>query len=157
MQLTTSIDIPKSSFQIDQNNKIMLLGSCFADNIGDKFVKSGFDTLVNPFGTLYNPASIAALLIHCMENKDYTRNSKEIFCSDDGIWHSWMHHSKFSSNSFDELIDNINGKTYEASLFLKQADILVITLGTSIIFFVVKLNPPVSNKEQTNTSIILLK
>jgi hypothetical protein len=54
--------------------------------------------------------------------------------SNDGIWHSWMHHSKFSAHSSAELLSNINSVNNHASSFLKDADILIITLGTSIIY-----------------------
>ncbi len=134
MELQTIIDIPKESFQIEHDNKVMLLGSCFADEMGGKLIESGFETLANPFGTLYNPASIAALLLRCISKTQYTDTSKEVFAGTDGTWHSWMHHSRFSSSEANILILNLNTKLEEAAEFLSTADILIVTFGTAIIY-----------------------
>jgi len=134
MQLITPIEISKSKFKIEPGHKIMFLGSCFADSIGEKFVQGGFDALVNPFGTLYNPMSISNLLLRCVEEKEYDASSEEVFMSEDGLWHSWMHHTKFSARTEQEIVDNINNKMHETAAFLRSADVLIITLGTSIIY-----------------------
>lgn len=134
MQLTTVIDIPKSSFKIKESEKILFLGSCFADSVGEKFMRGGFDALVNPFGTLYNPMSIAELIIRCIVKSDKDYYDNDVFMSDDGVWHSWMHHSKFSSTSRETLVDNINNTSDKVHDFLKTCNVLVITFGTSIIY-----------------------
>lgn len=130
MNLQTKVDIPKSTWQIQHTDKVMLLGSCFADEVGQQFVRGGFDALVNPFGTLYNPASIAAMLLRCISEKECT----EVFEDQQGIWHSWMHHSKFSASSKEELQANINAQTLLASDYLRSCDVLIITFGTAIIY-----------------------
>ena len=61
-QFFTSVNIPASPNKIGYADKILLLGSCFADNIGEKFSEHYFQTTINPFGTLYNPASIAQIV-----------------------------------------------------------------------------------------------
>ncbi|MBO4664594.1 MAG: GSCFA domain-containing protein [Bacteroidaceae bacterium] len=134
MQLTTVIDIPKSKFKISADDKVLFLGSCFADSVGEKFVRGGFDVLVNPFGTLYNPMSIAELLLRCVDEASDIDASADIFQSEDGIWHSWMHHSRFSSPNRDELISNINEAYSLVRNFLATGNVLVITFGTSIIY-----------------------
>lgn len=134
MLLTTVIDIPKSSFKIQPNEKILFLGSCFADSVGEKFVRGGFDALVNPFGTLYNPMSIAELLIRCIDQSDRDYCNNDVFMSDDGIWHSWMHHSRFSSTGRESLVDNITSTSNNVHDFLKTCNVLVVTFGTSIIY-----------------------
>lgn len=130
MKLQTTVDIPKSPFEINHTDKVMLLGSCFADEVGQQFVRGGFDALVNPFGTLYNPASIAAILLRCISQNE----CKEVFEDKDGTWHSWMHHSRFSAPSKEELQARISTATQTASDFLLTADVLIITFGTSIIY-----------------------
>lgn len=134
MQLQTTIDIPKDKQGIGADDKIMLIGSCFADEIGQKMVQSGFDVMVNPFGTLYNPVSIAGVLLRCVSEVEYTEQSAEVFCGTDGVWHSWMHHSRFSAPTAAELVANINKVTNEAAQFLAQTDVLIVTLGTAIIY-----------------------
>lgn len=130
MNLQTKVDIPKSTWQIQHTDKVMLLGSCFADEVGQQFVRGGFDALVNPFGTLYNPASIAAILLRCISQNE----CKEVFEDKDGTWHSWMHHSRFSAPSKEELQARITTATQTASDFLLTADVLIITFGTSVIY-----------------------
>ena len=79
MNFTTSVDIPKTSLSITHQQRLMLLGSCFADSIGQKLLREKYQCLVNPFGTLYNPASIAALLLRSISEQEYTAQSPEIF------------------------------------------------------------------------------
>lgn len=134
MELQTTVDIPKGKLRIRHDCKIMLLGSCFADEIGKKFTEYGFQTMVNPFGTLYNPPSIAALLLRCISRTQYEQASKEVFQATDGLWHSWMHHSRFSASQADTMVKSLNDTTITAANFLEHADILIITLGTAIIY-----------------------
>ena len=70
MELMTRIDIPASEWKMKAGAKVLLLGSCFADEIGEKMVRGGFEAMVNPFGTLYNPASIAASLLRSVSEKE---------------------------------------------------------------------------------------
>ena len=137
MELMTYIDIPKSGWKMEAGAKVLLVGSCFADEVGQKMQKGGFDAMVNPFGTLYNPASIAAILDNALsETRDsFVDGSSELLFQDgSGIWHSWMHHSRFSSLSRQELVERINQTNREVSDFLREADVLIVTLGTSIIY-----------------------
>lgn len=134
MELQTTVNIPKGKFEIGHDSKIMLLGSCFADEMGKKFTESGFQTMVNPFGTLYNPASIAALLLRCISRTQYEQSSKEVFQAADGLWHSWMHHSRFSASQADTIVKSLNDTTFAAADFLEQANLLIVTLGTAIIY-----------------------
>lgn len=132
MELMTHIDIPKSEWKIEAGAKVLLVGSCFADEIGEKMMRGGFETMVNPFGTLYNPASIAASLLRCISEKEIGK--EEVFCDGDGVWHSWMHHSSFSSSDVKTLTERINSTTHRVADFLREADVLIVTLGTAIIY-----------------------
>ena len=58
MKFRTIVDIPKSSFSINPFARMLFVGSCFADNMGKKFTAEKFNTLVNPYGVMYNPASV---------------------------------------------------------------------------------------------------
>ena len=132
MELMTHIDIPESEWKIPAGAKVLLVGSCFADEIGEKMARGGFEAMVNPFGTLYNPASIAASLLRSISEKEIGK--EEVFCDGDGVWHSWMHHSCFSSSDVATLVERINGITQCVAAFLREADVLVITFGTAIIY-----------------------
>ena len=135
MELMTRIDIPESEWKMKTGAKVLLAGSCFADEIGEKMVRGGFEAMVNPFGTLYNPASIAASLLRSISEKEYTADSVELIQSEsDGMWHSWMHHSSFSSLDVATLVERINGTTHCVADFLREADVLIVTMGTAIIY-----------------------
>ena len=132
MELMTRIDIPESEWKMAAGEKVLLVGSCFADEIGEKMVRGGFEAMVNPFGTLYNPASIAASLLRSISEKEVGK--EDVFCGGDGVWHSWMHHSKFSSTDVATLVERINSTTHRVADFLREADVLVVTFGTAIIY-----------------------
>ena len=135
MELMTSIDIPASEWKIPAGAKVLLVGSCFADEIGEKMVRGGFEATVNPFGTLYNPASIAGSLLRSISEREYTPDSPELIQDEmEGIWHSWMHHSVFSSRNRSSLIEKVNVTMREVAHFLREADVLIVTFGTAIIY-----------------------
>ena len=135
MELMTRIDIPESEWKIGAEARVLLLGSCFADEVGQKMAIGGLKAMVNPFGTLYNPASIAASLLRSISEREYGDDAVEWVRGEaDGAWHSWMHHSRFSSANKDELLARMNGTMHEVADFLREADVLVVTLGTAIIY-----------------------
>lgn len=58
MQFSTPVNIPLAGFSIEPCERMLFVGSCFADNIGQRFVADKFRAVVNPDGVMYNPASI---------------------------------------------------------------------------------------------------
>lgn len=135
MELMTHIDIPESEWKIAGNAKILLVGSCFADEVGMRMMRGGLDVTVNPFGTLYNPASIAASLLRSISESEYGPDAAELLRNEhDGLWHSWMHHSTFSSADKMELLGRMNSVMHQVADRLREADVLIVTLGTAIIY-----------------------
>ena len=134
MQFITPVDIPKSSINIDHSKKVILLGSCFADNIGQCLAEAKFNVLMNPFGTLYNPLSIAWQIERSMNGKTFSHQDEMLFQDIDGIWHSWMHHSVFSSSSASELLKRMNEAARAMQEALQTAGTLIITFGTAIVY-----------------------
>ena len=110
----------------------MFVGSCFAQNISQKFVNLKFNTLVNPFGTIYNPLSIGQMFENIANGKLYTE--KDIFC-DHGMWNCWDAHSSLSSRNKEECLANLNNAIKASSDFLKKAHVVFITLGTAFVYF----------------------
>lgn len=131
MDFLTHIDIPKSSVQMSHQHKILLLGSCFADNIGVLLRRDKFDVMVNPFGTLYNPASIAVHLWRCISQPSPSE-AELLQLGDD--WRSWMHHSSFSAPTQEELCQQIQKAQDAAAQRLREADWLIVTFGSSYIY-----------------------
>ncbi len=133
MELFRTPVAPLSGYRglINHRKPVVMLGSCFTDNIGNKLTDSLVDCSVNPMGTLYNPASIAVAMFDLLYERDYTPG--ELF-QHNGLWHSWSHHSKFSGADPDKVVEEMNRSAAEARYRLKNASALIITFGTSYIF-----------------------
>ena len=125
------IEIPKSSIKISYHDPVMLFGSCFAENIGNKFIAYKFQTDLNPFGILYNPESIALSIRHLMENKRW--ESEELILHD-GFYHSFSHHSSFSDISKEVCLRKINERLTISAVNLQKTSKLFITWGTAYVY-----------------------
>ena len=108
----------------------MLVGSCFAGNIGKKLQERKFNIECNPFGVQYNPFSISAVLKRIAEGTPFTEESPELL-EHGGRWHSIMHHSDFSRNSREELLECINGRLECAHKMSRECDTVIVTFGTA--------------------------
>lgn len=128
MQFFTSIQIQKLPAPIQYSQKILLVGSCFTEHIGNALTSLKFDVLQNPHGILFEPASVRHSLIAYVENKEYTE--KDLFQLNE-VWNSWQHHSRFSGMDKTEVLTRINEYVGNAHRFLEQAEWVIITLGSA--------------------------
>jgi len=128
MQFQLPIQIKSPEKQINYRDKILLIGSCFTEHIGNSLSELKFSTLQNPNGILFDPRSVCNSLISYIENKQYKK--EDLFYLNE-IWNSWEHHSRFSNINADDALKNINESQQQAYIFLKEADWLIITLGSS--------------------------
>ncbi len=142
MEFRKKIDIPKSELRINHQTKILLLGSCFAENIGKQLLDNKFTVNVNPFGVLYNPASILQAISLLREDRIFTE--EDVFLNQ-GVFRTYFHHSAFSSTNKEVFLQAINEKRKEASTSLKEADVLLITFGTTYVFSFKETDQVVSN------------
>lgn len=131
MELYTRILLPKARFSFSYEDRVVMMGSCFAENIGRKLEENKFSVDINPFGTLYNPASVAEGLRMLLRPERFTPG--DLF-QHEGIYHSFTHHSRFSAPSEEECLGHINSRLSESSDFLRKATRLVITLGTAFVY-----------------------
>lgn len=138
----TEIECKKGAYNIGYQDKILILGSCFSENIGKKFLENKFNVLVNPFGIIYNPISICNSLNIIIDKKEF--NVKDLFYHNEQ-WHSFFHHSKFSDISEKKVLENINDKINEANNLIKDVSYLIITFGSSYVYIHNELNFIVSN------------
>jgi hypothetical protein len=149
MKFSTEIEIEPCQRKITYADKIMLLGSCFAENIEKKLARSKFRTDVNPMGIVYNPAS----LLNCFElldkNKVFTKT--DLF-EENGIWKSFYHHSRFSHPDIDVTLNNINSKIQSSTEFLKKTDHIFLTLGTAWVYEHIERSILVSNCHKVASS-----
>jgi hypothetical protein len=131
MKFQTTIPIKKSDFLINYSSKLVSLGSCFAENMGDKFDYFKFSTITNPFGIIFNPISLEKIIVRSIHKKYFTE--KDVFFHNEA-WHCFEVHSELSSPdkadflaTLNQLIDTTNGH-------LEKATHCLITLGTSWVY-----------------------
>ena len=139
---STQIDIPHSTVEITYNDRILTLGSCFAENIGTKLQEACFLTFINPFGVMYNPMSVAQGIRYLLSEKEFT--ATDLFQSG-SLWNSLAHSSTFSAVTADEALQKINSRLQAARYFLHETNVMMITLGTAWVFELVDTRKIVSN------------
>ena len=131
MKFRTEINIPKSKIQFEHSDKVLTIGSCFAENISKYFTHYKFNILENPFGVLYNPVSIYNSLMFAIQEKQF---KEEDLIFDQSEYHSFFHHSDFSHHDANKCLNNINDKLLITHEYLKECDKLIISLGTSYVY-----------------------
>jgi lysophospholipase L1-like esterase len=131
MDFRTIVPIPCSDKVIEHNTDILLLGSCFAENIGEKLSKHKFNADINPFGILYNPLSIEKSLNRLINQSLIKEN--ELFFHEN-CWHSFDYHSSFSNFSKEDALKKMNERLLKSANKLKEIDLLLITFGTAWIY-----------------------
>jgi len=130
MKFRTEIGNIDSSFKIGHGERVVLIGSCFADNIGSKLVDSGFEAVHNPLGPLFNPASIARVIRRGL--KEYS--SADFITDNNGVWHCLDFANRYQASSAAELADKVNTDYIPFAQRIIDADVLIITFGTNGIF-----------------------
>ena len=113
------------------SDKMMLVGSCFSDNIGAKLRDAMIDVVVNPFGTIFNPLSIASSLHKVIDNEVVA--GADLFLAN-GVWSNFDFHSRFSMASKEAALERMNRSIEEAHEHLLGCKTLVITLGTAVVY-----------------------
>jgi hypothetical protein len=142
MKFRTEISIPKARFNIAHCDKLLLMGSCFTEHVGNKLKASGFQVDMNPFGVLYNPLSIASGLRDLMQRKVFMEDDL-IECK--GLFSSWSHHSCFSGLTPSVCLEKIRERMAFSSVFFEQISVLMVTFGTSYVYRLKKNEMLVSN------------
>lgn len=132
MQFTTPTDIQPLSRRIGHDARLLVMGSCFAEHMGTRLQQMKWRAVVNPFGVLYNPLSIAEALGRLIDAHRYGED--ELMEFPDGGWNTWLHHSRYSHPDRREALDAINNCMEAAAEMLAQADWLVLTLGTAWVY-----------------------
>ena len=128
MDFFVKIDLKRLTKQISYQDKILLIGSCFTEHIGNSLQDLKFRVLQNPNGILFDANSVSRALISYVRNDQY--NEPDFFQQNE-IWHSWAHHSRFSNTNLVEAIQIVNQSQHSAHEFLKEADWIIITLGSA--------------------------
>ena len=139
---TTKVDIQPSVHKIGYNSKIMTLGSCFSENIGSKLQNACFEVDINPYGVLFNPASIAEGIRLLLDKKVFTTD--DLF-KHNSLWGSFMHSTLFSDSNPERCLSTINTRLTAAFDNLMQTDYLLLTFGTAWIYKLAESGKVVAN------------
>jgi len=142
MEFQLPIQIDTLPQPIAYPDKIMLTGSCFTEHIGNALRDWKFDTLQNPNGILFDPASVASSIIAYMDGRPYEEKDLLYF---NELWQSWQHHSQFSHMDKGSALQGMNDSLSRAHVFLKEAKWLIITLGSAFSYRLVENGMPVAN------------
>lgn len=130
MNLTLKTTIQPNPGLISYQDKIISLGSCFADNVGHRLQQNGFDAVVNPYGILFNPFSILNNLIGALQNQV----NEEMFVERGGQWFHFNYHSELNATSREELSRKIEAAHVKVRNNLTAGKVLMLTFGTSWVF-----------------------
>ena len=128
--------------EIAHQHQVLCIGSCFAEHIGGRLEQLKFPALINPFGIVYNPVSLASSLEMLLSDSHF---SEDDLFENLGLWHSFAHHGRFSHPDKKTAVRQINQSLINARLFLGNTDRLVLTLGTAHVFVDKKTNAVVAN------------
>lgn len=134
LKLQTPVTDEACKVGISYNDKIMMLGSCFTDNIGIQLEGYGFDVCINPFGTLYNPVSILRSIERLVVGKPFEDEDCVQIGAGDERWCSFCHHTSFAEATKEGFLTKANAALETAREHFLAADKIIITLGTSWCF-----------------------
>jgi hypothetical protein len=143
MDLQTKIPLQKRSNNIiDYNANVLLLGSCFSDNIGKKLDYFKFQNFQNPFGILFHPKAIESLISNAINKKGYSE--KDIYFHNEQ-WHCFDAHSKLSHVSKEDLLYDLNKNIESTNQQIQKSTHIIITLGTAWVYRFIESNNIVVN------------
>lgn len=134
MKLQTPVADEKCLTGISYKDRIMMLGSCFSDNIGHQLADFGFNVCVNPFGTLYNPISLLQSIQMLHSDRMFSEEDAIDMGAGSGLYCSFSHHTSFARPTAGEFVKNANEALTRARAFFKDCNKVIITLGTSWCF-----------------------
>ena len=138
MNFMLDIKMDSPAKRINYQDKILLVGSCFTEQIGSKLRELKFRVSQNPSGILFDPRSVAYSLDSYMRNKKYKED--DLFYLNE-LWQSWQYHSRFSHTRAETCLQTINESQQQTHEFLKTADWLIITLGSSFSYHLTEETP----------------
>lgn len=142
MQFRTEIPVVAGDFQIDYQSDLLLLGSCFAENIGEKLTYYKFKNKVNPFGIIFNVVSLEKLVDRSVHKKYFTE--EDVFCHND-LWHCFEVHSILSHPNKEFFLKTLNQLLDATHSDMGTMSHCLITLGTSWVYRSKESNEIVAN------------
>ena len=135
MKLFTRVEPGTSTVEISYNDNVFVLGSCFADSVGMRLLNSGFNVCVNPFGTLYNPLSIAKAIERLDSGRPFSKEECVLMGAGADLVCSFSHHTSFARADEADFLAGANASLQDAALRWKTCNKVIISLGTVWCYF----------------------
>jgi hypothetical protein len=150
IRYSLDLDINKSIKQLNYNDSIQFLGSCFSDHISKQLKLAGFNVNDSVNGVVFNPISLVEPLLRLIQPQPYTEDS---ICFNNGLYYSDFHHGVFASPDQSVLLNQINNNQTEFATQLAQCKFLFITFGSAYVYKRVENNRLVANchKQASNS------
>ena len=152
MKFRTIVEIKKSKADISYRDNMMMFGSCFVENIGEKLRELKFRIDVNPFGVLYNPESIRKSIVRLLDRRIFVET--DVF-ERDGVWNSFCHHSRFAALSASGFLEQANRTLLESADRLEDSTVLFLTFGTAWVYRLKSTGEVVSNCHKLPASLFV--
>lgn len=130
MEFRTTLKVPPGT-EITHSDRLLMLGSCFTDEVGSRLLRDGFAATINPTGTLYNPLSVARTIGIFESGKPIT--SDRLF-ENQGLWRNFACHSSLASADRNEALDRINTAIALGHAAIEEATHIIVTFGTAWVF-----------------------
>lgn len=124
----TIVPVEDNAVRLDHSQQVITLGSCFSDEVGKKLEEAGFDCLVNPFGVIFHPLPISALLLRMIDSRTFTEKDLR---KNSGVWSCFETHGKYNSSNRIDTLTKLNETLAVAHQKLQRCSWLFITLGTA--------------------------
>jgi hypothetical protein len=138
----TEVKVPKSDLSLTLHDKVVTVGSCFAEVIGSKLQQNKVDVLPNPFGTIFNPISVCQLL---KAAAGIPYDFEKSLVQHNNIWYAYDLHSSISSPSKEGLLEEIQTQLSHTHKYLQDSSLLIITLGTAVAYQLIQTGSIVAN------------
>lgn len=149
MNFRTELEIPERPHKISLQTSVLTIGSCFAEVIGGRLVENKIPTLSNPFGTIFNPISMAKLLTQAVENQP---PDDALYVEHQGVLFHYDFHSSLWGHSREELAERLIQKLQEVRDWLQKTNVLVVTFGTAYVYRHLETQAIVANCHKTPAS-----
>ncbi|WP_320051886.1 GSCFA domain-containing protein [uncultured Acetobacteroides sp.] len=145
----TEVALPCFEARMGYTHPFMMMGSCFATNVGERLVRLKLPVMVNPFGVIYNPLSVASSIKKLVDGTPLTPD--DLF-EQNGVWNSYSHHSSFSAVDKEGCLAKINQAVASGAIMLRESSHLTITLGTSWAYRLKAIGEVVANCHKTKAA-----
>ncbi len=145
-EMKSTLELRKDKLSLIHGKPIVLIGSCFSTEIGNRFSNAGFETVHNSFGTIFHPTAIAKLLSFPMNFEDSIFQKEEYYLS-------WNAAGTLWNMDKEELLLDLNGKHAHLHAQLKAAQALFITFGTAWEYYNIQTDETVANCHKMNSNL----